>query len=101
MTIEIPKELTDYEALKEELPRIKGHPQGFSMAYGLNPISHIRHGVTYYPKAEFIARTYDNGIIRQTYTEWFQRCVRVSNALKDLGVEEHSFVQIYGDNTMC
>lgn len=100
MAEKMPKELKDYEALEEELPSIEGHPQGFSMRYGLNPISHIRHGVTYYPKAEFIARTYDNRVIRQTYAEWFERCVRISNALKDLGVEEHSFVQVYGDNTM-
>lgn len=101
MGVEIPKELVYYEELEEELTTIeRGYLEGYSMKWNLNAIKPIKHGVTYYPKSEFIARTYDNEIVRETYAEWFDHVVRISNALKDLGIPKHSFIQIYSDNIL-
>ena len=97
----IDEKLKEYEGLPEELSLIEGEwPEGYSMKVNLNAIRPIKYGMTYFPKSEFMARTYDNEIITETYAEWFDHVVRIGNALKELGIPRHSFIQVLSDNIL-
>jgi len=97
----IDEKLIEYERLSEELSLVEGEwPEGYSMKVNLNAIRPIKFGLTYFPKSEFMARTYDNEIITETYAEWFDHVVRIANALKELGIPKHSFIQVLSDNIL-
>lgn len=97
----IEEKLKEYESLPEELSYLEGGwVEGYSMPENLNAIRCIKHGITYFPKSEFMARTYDNEIITETYAEWFSHVVSMGNALKELGIPRQSFIQVLSDNIL-